>query len=137
MGFLFFDLSRKIWYWKDEYIGIAALAIRRSGGHAMRYTKINSLGESVIELKRNGSGNWSISDMADGVTIRVHSEAIDKLAEFEDFMVKLGFENLEQLEQELGFVQWNERLRKSQFTTYKYKWKQIKEALNEPKSDND
>ena len=103
----------------------------------MRYTKINVLGESVIELKKNGSENWSISDMADGVTIRVHSEAIDKLAELEDFMEKLGFENLEQLEQELGFVQWNEQLRKSQFTTYKYKWQQIKEALNEPKSDND
>lgn len=67
----------------------------------MRYTTINSLGENVIELKKGNEENWSVSQMADGITTRVHSEAIDKLAELEDLMEENEWDSIEDMKSTL------------------------------------
>ena len=66
-----------------------------------RLTKIDGAGRNVIEVKRFcKDDDWIISEMTDGITtrFRFHSKAIDKLAEFEDFMEAQGVESLGELE---------------------------------------
>lgn len=67
-----------------------------------RLTKIDDAGRNFIEVKKFcKDDDWIISEKADGITIRFHSKAIDKLAAFEDFMQEQGFEDLEHLDMRL------------------------------------
>lgn len=56
-----------------------------------------------------------------------------KVAEFEDFMESFGFEELEQLEHELGYVHWNKIEKKSEFITHKYNAQKLKDRWNKLK----
>ena len=57
----------------------------------------------------------------------------EKLCEFEDFMESFGFEELEQLEHELGYVHWNKIEKKSEFITHKYNSQKLKDRWNKLK----
>lgn len=92
-----------------------------------RLTKKDGAGRSIIEVKKfDEAENWIISTMSDGITIKINCKAIDKLAEYEDFMENLGLENLEELEHIIGFPRFvdgydkdGKEINKIEFVRYK------------------
>lgn len=92
-----------------------------------RLTTIDSAGRNVVKVKRFcDSDDWIISEMADGVTIRFSSKAINKLADIEDFMEEQGFESLEQLKDELSGLK----------AGYDFVWEQGTDAIKELVQEN-
>lgn len=59
-----------------------------------RLTKKDGANRNFVDVKRFDDDEWIISEMADGVTIKFSSKAIDKLAEIEDFMDEYEIEDL-------------------------------------------
>lgn len=67
-----------------------------------RLTKKDGANRNFVDVKRFDDDEWIISEMADVVTIKFSSKAIDKLAEFEDFMEANKFEGIEELQKALN-----------------------------------
>lgn len=67
-----------------------------------RLTKKDGANRNFVDVKRFDDDEWIISEMADGVTIKFSSKAIDKLSDFEDFMEANKFENIEELQNALN-----------------------------------
>lgn len=67
-----------------------------------RLTKKDGANRNFVDVKRFDDDEWIISEMADGVTIKFSSRAIDKLAEFEDFMERNDFNSIDELQSALN-----------------------------------
>jgi hypothetical protein len=67
-----------------------------------RLTKKDGAGRNFVDVKRFDDDEWIISEMADGVTIKFSSRAIDKLAEFEDFMEENEWDSIEEMKSALN-----------------------------------
>lgn len=105
-----------------------------------RLTKIDDYsGRNIIETNRfTRDDDWIISEKTDGITISFSSKAIDKLAEFEDFMEEQGFEDLEDLkrymEQSFKVAEILTKVRKEK-QALKSRWQELKEWVNTRYSD--
>ena len=67
-----------------------------------RLTKKDGANRNFVDVKRFDDDEWIISEMADGVTIKFSSKAIDRLSDFEDFMESNKFESIEELQNALN-----------------------------------